>query len=383
MSYKAAFVAVLKPADDIRLFHKIALTFAEQGFEIHSIGYQSDLSRQKVENNIYLYPVFNFSRKDFKRLWAGWVILKYLCKIKPQVIVCGAVEILLFCVLYKFFQRLQGNKLHLIYDVQENYFLNVLYTQTYQRLSFFRYVLAYAIRWIEKICALAVDSFFLAEKCYEQELSFVRKSGLVLENKCLKPNTAKIESKNVVFLLSGTLAPEYGLWKAIDFAKNMYQKNPEIILKIVGKCSRKNVFEQLLKLKSQYSFLQMEVSTSPVSYEILEQNFAKSTCWLMPYELNKAYRNRIPTKFYEAMAWQKWIIVQKNPAWENFFKEFKYPKVIWVDFEKPQIWQEIDFTKFSSESNYQNSEIFWDTEKEKLIHYLLKLKTKLKNQYQM
>lgn len=372
--HKAAFVAVLKPADDIRLFQKIAKTFWENGFEVFSFGSQSILESKNIGSHIHFYPIFTFSRNSFRRLWAGFLILKYLWKIKPQILVCGAIELLPFCVLYKFFQKLFGRKLHLIYDVQENYFLNILHTQTYETWRVFRKILAYSIRFAERLCATQVDTFFLAENCYQLELSFVKKRCLVLENKVLKINFQEKIISNPIFLLSGTIAPEYGLWEAIDFVERIHFLVPQSVLKIVGRCSRKEILNKLTSLQETKSFLQLEISEKALDYEILQKNFAESTFWLMPYQVNLAYRNRIPTKFYEAMAWQKWIIVQKNPVWESFFKEYAYPYVIWIDFRKLQTWQEVfDFSKFQQKTFYYNPQIFWDSEKEKLQDFIQKL----------
>lgn len=369
--YKAAFVAVLKPADDIRLFHKIAKTFWEGGFEIYSFGSQSSLDVKKNNSNIHIYPIFRFSRGSFRRLWAGLLILKYLWKIKPQVLVCGAVELLPSCVLYKFLQELLGKKLHLIYDVQENYFLNILHTETYKSYWLFKKVLAYSVRLVERLCASQVETFFLAEKCYQSELNFVKKRCLILENKVLKINFQEKSISSSIFLLSGTIAPEYGLWEAIDFTEKVHFSFPQITLKIVGRCSRKEIFSELIALQEKKPFLQLEISEKALSYEILQKNFAESTFWLMPYQVNPAYQNRIPTKFYEAMAWQKWIFVQKNPVWESFFKEYAYPYVAWIDFQKPQTWQGcFDIAKIQQKPSYQNQQIFWDSEKEKLRKFI-------------
>lgn len=369
--YKAAFVAVLKPADDIRLFQKIAKTFREMGFEIFSFGYQSNLDTTNDDIGIHLYPIFEFARNSFRRLWAGLLILKYLWEIKPQVLVCGAVELLPYCILYKNLQKILGKKLHLIYDVQENYFLNILHTQTYQSWWVFRKILAYSVRFVEWLCSKDVDTFFLAEQCYQSELSFVKKRCLIIENKVLKNKFQEKNISNPIFLLSGTIAAEYGLWQAIDFVEKIHFFIPHSILKIVGRCNRKKIFYELIALQKKKPFLQLEISEKALSYGVLEKNFAESTFWLMPYRVNVAYQNRIPTKFYEAMAWQKWIFVQKNPVWESFFKEYAYPYVIWIDFQKPQTWQEcLDTAKLQQKPIYQNPQIFWDSEKEKLQQFI-------------
>ncbi|MFN3315674.1 MAG: glycosyltransferase, partial [Raineya sp.] len=355
---KVAFVAVLKPTNDIRLFQKLAHCWLETGFQVHCFGFGNTKPQAEAHENIHFYTIFRKSRLHWSRFFVGWRLLGYLLKIRPQMVVCAAVEILPFCVFYKFIAFLAFRKVHLIYDVQENYAANILFTQTYPKI--FRYFLAKIVRFSEWICSWWVDMFFLAEKCYAQELPFVNDKFLILENKFLKSHLLpqKIaKNSKMTFLHSGTLAKEYGTEKVLEIIKNLAHQNSDYQFAIIGKCSNEALFAQIEKLSNKNIFI--KISPSPIAYEEILLFYQKANVILMPYQINEAYKNRIPTKFYEAMAHNAWIWVQDNPAWHLFFEEYAYRKVVFSDF-----WSEnLNFNilpqiSFLEEKPYFNPNIF-------------------------
>lgn len=369
---KAVFAAVLKPADDIRLFQKIALSFYEYGFQIHSLGFGKK-KNEANHKNICFHSLFSKSRLHWSRGLVGFRLLWHLFLIHPQMIVCGAVEILPFCVLYKILAFLFFRKVCLCYDIQENYAANILFTQGYLRPL--RLILAKLIRLTERLCTCWIDTFFLAERCYAQELPFVKKQFLVLENKFLKKNLVvkpKEQVRKIHFLYAGTLANEYGLEKVLqinDFLKN---QNENYQISIVGKCSTQKCLDKLRNLKEENIFI--KASDTPIAYEYVLEQYQRADVVLMPYQINQSYQNRIPTKFYEAMAHNAWIWVQENPTWKTFFEEYGYKKVVFTDF-----WQEIiNFESiiqndFSQDFPFDNPNIFWEKEKEKIFIWLQSL----------
>lgn len=368
---KVVFVSVLKPVNDIRLFQKLAHCWLEVGFQVYCFGFQENNTPEiEHQENTRFYVIFRKPRLHWSRLLVGYRLLWYLFKIRPQMVVCAAVEILPFCLFYKFIASLYFQKVHLVYDVQENYAANILFTQTYPKI--FRYFLAKIIRVCEWICSHWVDMFFLAEKCYLQELPFVDKKFLILENKFLKSHLLpqKIaKNSKIMFLHSGTLAKEYGTEKVLEIIKNSANQNSDYQFAIIGKCSNEALFTQIEKLSSKNVFVQ--ISASPIAYEEILLFYQKANVILMPYQINEAYKNRIPTKFYEAMAHNAWIWVQENATWRSFFEEYGYQKVIYTDFcsEIPNfnIFPQINFLE---EKPYTNTNIFWETEKEKIFIWL-------------
>jgi glycosyltransferase involved in cell wall biosynthesis len=367
---KAAFVSVLKPADDVRMFRKLALTFAQAGFQIHSLGYKYNPKVGENYPQTFFYEIFTKSRLHWSRCFVGFRLFWLLWQIRPQIIVCGAIEILPFCVFYKWFCRLTFGKILLVYDIQENYKANICFTETYPK--FLRFFLANFICLVEKFCSLWIDKFFLAEQCYTYELSLPKNSYLILENKFLKSDLQKKkkEKNNCLrFLFAGTIAHEYGANQIPKVLEFLSEKKINFHLKILGKCSNTELYQKLQNIHREN--VSVQISFFPVSYEKILNEYKITDVVLMPYQINEAYKNRIPTKFYEAMAHHTWIWVQENEIWRDFFKKMAYQKVIFSDFWTENINFE-NFTKndFSTEIPFQNETIFWESEQQKIFVWL-------------
>ncbi|GAB4126740.1 MAG: hypothetical protein OHK0045_06360 [Raineya sp.] len=219
--------------------------------------------------------------------------------------------------------------------------------------------------------------FLLAEKCYVQELPFLGKNYLVVENKfsqehLQKENSARAAIYPLQIVHTGTLSAEYGTEKVLEIAQHLSEQGVCYQMSIIGKCSKSSLLLRLQNLHKEHIFTQ--ISLSPISYENILTAYSNAHIALMPYQINKAYQNRIPTKFYEAMAHNVWIWVQENPAWRAFFEEYKYPKVLFSDF-----WAEkVNFgfpseINFLDERKYNNPNIFWENEAKKIFVWLQNL----------
>ncbi|MDX1902753.1 MAG: hypothetical protein SFU27_01240 [Thermonemataceae bacterium] len=366
MLLKVALLSVLKPIDDVRLFEKIGRTFLEQNYELHSIGFEGKAKHSSLKN-VYFYPLFNFKRLSIKRLLAGWQVFFLLFKIKPHLLICASVELLFFCVLYKIFSP---RKITIIYDIQENYYLNILYTEVYPKVI--RFILAHLVRLSEKINAIFVDYFFLAESCYATEIPFLRSNFLILENKAIFsdfPTLNEAPNHTIKFCISGTIANAYGSEEGILLFKNI-QKDSH--LEVVGRCVEENLYKKIQLHKNPH--ITINIHKEPISHQSIMEAQSKADVILMPYRIQKAYQHRIPTKFYEAMALGKCMIIQKNSHWERFFITYNYHKVIFYDFFG-------DFDETLIERIEQcirvklipQQSIFWESEKNKLLKYLEKL----------
>jgi glycosyltransferase involved in cell wall biosynthesis len=362
---KAVFVSILKPVDDIRLFHKIAQAWKDANYEIHSIGFEASVQN---DSNIFFYPIFKFKRLNIKRLFAGCLVFYYLLKIRPQHIVCGSIEALPFCIFFKIYTF---GKTKVFYDVQENYHLNILHTRVYPTI--FRYPLAWTIRSVEWLCSFFITYFFLAEECYAKELNFLGKRYVILENKPLqKFFQESIPSPAIVrkFALVGTIAEEYGIWKALSVFDKIQLYEPNSQLLVHGKCAKKEVYEKLKNLQDRH--VVCKISEKPLPYENIVETMKIADAILMPYEINKSYEKRIPTKFYEAMALNRWIIVSDNSSWQKFFIKMNYLKVFFLDFDSLDIALDLyELSEVTSQhSEYQNyiiqEDLFWEHEQKKL-----------------
>jgi hypothetical protein len=220
---RIVLASILKPIDDTRMFEKLGASLAKvQDYEVFVIGYPTTIP-QNQDHVIHLLPLNSFKRMSLRRMLAPWQTMKLIRKVKPEVLIVNTHELLMISVVNRIFF---GTKI--IYDIRENYFRNVMHTNVFP--AFVKPFIAGWIRLKEKLFAPAFHAFFLAEKSYANELSFLNQRHLVLENKtCLPADFKRITDPSKIRLLfSGTLADSTGVFLAIDLAKALYiQSTPK------------------------------------------------------------------------------------------------------------------------------------------------------------
>ncbi len=138
-----AIVSVLKPVDDTRNYEKLARSLGNTNkYAINIIGFWS--KNIPSRHDITFHPVFRFGRTSIRRLFVPLIVWKKLLEVKPELIVVTCAELLPVMVLYKI---IFGTKI--IYDIQENYYRNIMYSGAYPALV--RYPLAAGVRFVEKL----------------------------------------------------------------------------------------------------------------------------------------------------------------------------------------------------------------------------------------
>ena len=312
-----AIVSVLKTVADTRNHEKIATSISNTNkYEINIIGFWT--KKLPVQENITFHPLRRFNRLSVKRLRVQVDILKLLLKLKPELVIVTCAELLAVICLYRI---IFGGKI--IYDIQENYYRNIIYTNTYPALI--RYPIAAIVRLMEYLCSPMVNMFFLAEKIYTQQLKFIGTKYKIIENKAVIPenfpdNLMKSNHK-ITFLYTGTIAEHYGIFEAIRFIDRLYQVHQNIELRIVGFAPDEKV---LLKTRGQtkskdyikFSGGDVFVPHIQILKEIRLCNFC-----LMPYRRNKATEGRIPTKLFECLVLETPVIISPDPIWETMMRK--------------------------------------------------------------
>src|SRR5690606_8100328 len=150
MKKKTLVIAsVLKPVNDTRLFEKFGLSISQTNkYEVNIIGFCS--KKLQYFPSIHFHPLFNFPRNSWKRLLSSWKYYKTLLKLKPDIIIVTTSELLLVTVVYKI---LFGAEIY--YDIQENYYRNIRFTDTY--LQLLRLPLATFVRGIEYLTSPFIE----------------------------------------------------------------------------------------------------------------------------------------------------------------------------------------------------------------------------------
>ncbi len=360
---KIAFASTLKPVDDVRMYEKLTLSGLDILPDIswHLIGFETKNDLKNAPKNIFFYPIFNFSRLSFRRLFANFRFYQLLKKIKPTHLIICSVELLPSAVFFA-----QKYNIILIYDLQENFYANILYSNTYPFI--FRKIIANFIRSIEKWAHKTIHTYLVAEKIYIKEMSFIEPKGIILENKTtiIPTNIHKNTQKKLPnkYIIAGTLGESYGIFLGIDWAIEIQRKIPNFSLTIIGNCAKKSDFQKLEKIAKKYIWIKFLADTKPIPHSIIIENIQKNDILLMPYLPEKHLLQRIPTKFYEGLALQKIMLVQKNIYWQDFFSQFNFKSSIFIDFNSPE---DYDFDNNNFEFFYKNFDfpafIFWENEK--------------------
>jgi hypothetical protein len=353
--------SVLKPVDDPRMYEKIGFTLSKtQRFEVHIIGMESAI---KGTSEVKQHSFKPFRRVSLGRLLAPWRIAYRVLRLKPSILIFATHELLYLAM---FVKLITGCKV--IYDVQENYYWNILYTPAYPLLV--KPFVALYVRGKETLMSRFVDHFFLAEKGYEQELSFPGERKIVLENKVLIPPSDRktppsLKGKSVKLIFTGTLAESTGVFTAIDLAVKLHILDERFKLTIIGFCAQPPVLRKIQMLIKPRPFIALITSSSPVPHTEIFSHIKDADFGLITYQINPSTMNSIPTKLYEYLGFKLPIILVNHKPWVDFC----YPYSAAVVFDSTHI-DAAAILKEMMEKTFYTAEpdsVYWEAEEGKLL----------------
>ncbi|WP_375578025.1 glycosyltransferase [Marivirga tractuosa] len=371
---KILIASVLKPADDVRSCYKIGQTLAQTNkYEVNIIGFES---KKKVESeNIFLHPLFKFKRNSFKRLKAPFIVLKKYFELKPQLIIVNTPELLWVMHIIKI---LFGTKI--IYDIQENYNLNIKQNQIYSVIS--KSLALFYISINESLSKHLIDGFILAEDIYEKQLKFIHKKPCIkLLNKSLEEikkgiNSIKLTKyDSLKFIYSGTIGKEYGTLEAIQFCKKLYNINSKITLIIIGYSPNIQYLKLVKEAIRNVEYIQLKTDGKPIPQSEIIAEINNSDIALLPYQLNPNISGRFPTKIYDYLALGIPMVIPPHAQWKTYLDQ--YQAGICTEFNNPDIEnfvQELSSTTFYTES--PTDEIQWKSQEMLLIEFTRKIISK-------
>jgi glycosyltransferase involved in cell wall biosynthesis len=354
-----AILSVLKPVDDTRNLEKIASSLSNTNkYDINIIGFWA--KNLPDIQNITCHPIFHFDRLSIHRLLAPIKTLHLIIKVKPELIIVTCSELLIVTCVHKI---IFGSKI--IYDIQENYYRNIVYTTTYPKPL--RHIIGLAIRGTEWITAPFIDRFILAEKVYQRQLNFIQSRFEVIENNAVIPHglqrTKSANKPRITFLYSGTIATHYGIFDAVNFIKKLHALNNDIELRIVGFAPDRKVLMRLSEQIAACDYIEIVDGSKLIPHNQILKEMAKADFCLLPYQNNKATEGRIPTKLFECLALEIPLIITPNPTWNTIITENNAG--ITYDFQSSAI----PIAEIESSSFYGNNladRYLWRTEASKL-----------------
>ena len=375
MSEKRILIAsLLKPINDTRMYEKLGMSLSKlPQAQVHIAGYQAP-SPANIPANVFLHPIFHFKRLSAARVTAQASYYKLLNQLRPDLIIACTHELLLASYIYC---RRQACKL--VYDVQENYALNLASQDNYRPLL--RQLLALGVGGVEQLVAPHIAHFLVAEQSYIQELPFLQRRFTLLENKYKRastyitpPTPVQLGNRPLRLLYSGTIARIYGIFEAIALAEKLHQLEPQTTLTIIGYCADRETYEQLQQQTQAKTYITLIGGDRLVPHQRILQAVSESNVGLLPYQPHESTFRCIPTKLFEYAAHALPLLVQHNALWHAFLQQ--HQAGISIDYAAPdtrELVKQIRMVQF-----YQPgvpSGVFWSSEEEKLLAVVKQLLT--------
>ncbi|WP_460879311.1 glycosyltransferase [Pontibacter rugosus] len=299
--------------------------------------------------------------------------MDHLYKLKPDLIIVCTHELLLPSLRYC---KASGAKL--VYDVQENYRLNLTSQKNYPLLV--RQFLARGVSRAEKIAAPEVAHILLAERSYAEELTFLQgRSYTFIENKykpgetyTLPATPVKVPQEPLRLLYSGTIATMYGVFEAVALAAKLYALDQTVTLTIIGYSSRQDTLQQLKQVIHNKPYIKLIGGDALVPHQQILEEIDKSNIGLLPYQPHPSTFRCIPTKLYEYMAHGLPVLIQQNPLWASITEA--NTAGISIDFQDPQPLELL--TRIRQQHFYTSGlpdDIFWKSEEHKILPIIFDL----------
>jgi glycosyltransferase involved in cell wall biosynthesis len=359
---RIVLASVLKPVDDSRMFEKIGRSLAEI-HEVHVIGFGND--EFGATSNVHQHAIGTFPRLSLARIVTPWKVLRRIFQIRPDVLIICTHELLLQGLIAKI---VTGCRLW--YDVQENYARNIRHTHSFPAIL--RPLVAAFVRLRERIVTPAIERFLLAEKSYSDEMVFMRKKGIVIQNKLRRTGTATtripISQKQRGFinlLFSGTLSESTGVFEAISIASSLYDLDSNIRLTLAGYCARSTEYEKLKRLCNEKPFITLKGGGSLLPHHEILREISVADAGIISYPINPSTWSSIPTKLFEYLGNRLPIILIANPEWVSIAARFDAAVVF-----DPQRFPAAEVLEILRQKNFYTTDpqdVYWESEETRLL----------------
>ncbi|MGB3469112.1 MAG: hypothetical protein WBA74_27750 [Cyclobacteriaceae bacterium] len=352
--------STLKPVDDIRSYRKIGDSLGKtNNYDVKIIGYGP--KGIAGNHNVDFIPMGTFRRISLKRVLLPFYILKIIIKQKPDLLIIQTHELIIAALCWK----LLFPGCRLIYDIRENYYLNIMSQSIFPRLV--RPLLAGWIRLKELVAARFINCYFIAEKGYLQEMDYlVKHDYLVLENKSVIRDFKKEKRTATIrkFAFTGNLSSNSGVLKAIDLFQSIQQVNPEVSLQITGHTPDTNFMNKLNSIAAGSNNISVNSSINPVDYESIVGTLRGADIGFVTYEVNESNINCIPTKVFEYLSIGLPFIAEKGTGWTTLGEAAGMVYAVdntQIDYEELSDWYN------NLRFDYDKRSFMWNNEVPKLL----------------
>jgi hypothetical protein len=360
---RIVLASVLKPATEPRMFDKIGVSLSKK-FEVYCIGAPiSAKDGAKSSTNPSVLELPSIKRLSVSRILAPFNVLAKVIKLRPSLIIICTHELIFISFLAK---AITGCKV--IYDVQENYYRNIRYGNSFP--IYLRPLIAAYIRFKERMSTLFTSHYFLAEKGYVHEMTFFGKKRTVLENKVIGPlaitGPKKSKNENLIKLLfTGTLAETTGVFIAIDLAKKLHESDNRVHLEIIGYSSKSETLALIQSKIQHYPFIELQGGNSIVRHDDILSAIQAADVGIISYPSNPSTINSVPTKLFEYLGNRLPILLIDHPLWIEVCEPYNAA----IPFNRETFSATEVLTAIRSRKFYTTlpQDVFWSSEEIKLL----------------
>lgn len=363
MQKKIVIASVLKPIDDVRSFWKLSQSMAKTNkYEVNIIGNDS---KNAIEFPNVKFHKHTISRNNWlKRYYIRFKILFIIINLKPSLLIISDHELIGIASWYGLINRCK-----IIYDVQENYYLNLKRIDP----SLLKSIYANVVRLKEVLSRRFTDEYWLAEKCYEHKLPFAKDKSLIIENKAYALDINRKETITNRLVFTGTISNYSRIDLAIEIFKKLLDSDPSFTLNIVGQVHDEKVKRYLLNEAKKLPGLILNISRNPIPHQQIISAIISASLGIIAYQPTEVNQNKIPTKLYEYSRYQLPYLVQQDTYWNEVGEELG--GAIPVDFGSPNAARIAEILKDPSNlfSNPYPVVATWEYESEKLLKSINRL----------
>ena len=315
---KVVLAHIQKPPFESRIFDKLAYSLSGLArMQLYILG-GNNFGKGNSDQRTQLLPIFSTKRSLIYRFYNIWTCWCYLVKIKPDVVIICSPDLLLPAVIYKL---AYGKRL--IFDIQENFGLNLRFQISYQNLSWIN-LQDIADFYFSAFNSFA-DRYWLAEKIYTDQLGISKSKSIVFENKVSEkwksyeePDSIKQSNKNgTVFLFSGFITEESGILRAIDFFCAFQIQLTDCHFIISGYIPNQFLKRKILNAAKQNAGIEIFDQGKWVSTASIFNHYVESDVVYLSYIETEANKGKVPTKFFEAQFSGKPVLCQKDGSFSK------------------------------------------------------------------
>lgn len=314
-------VTLLNPAAHSRIFYKMAQAQARAGYKVAVIGLAQQVLPH-TQDGVHIIPLGPHSRQVFGylgRLRLAARLLWLLWRHPARAVQAHTPEALPGLLLLRLLRRFA-----LVYDMHEDYWQNLRADG--------RYMQALLARGAERLARPRLAQVLYAEQCYVNVLDMPTGRFQVIENK--HSNTAILPRIDLppawlglpLLVYSGSISRAWGVFRALDLWEELNKSAP-VALAIVGYCYNRKLLHHVERRlqRSPYKDLGRLVGGAHyVPHPTVLAWQQQATAVLALYDPAPHIRDKVPTKFFEAMGQRRPLLFTQSPHWTALNKRYHF-----------------------------------------------------------